>query len=159
MRRPPRRLFDRVIDSEMWVGIVWVGFVMAAVTLLALDLRLPGGLVGGGAPGSVVEARTMAFTTLVLAQLFNCFNARSDRTSAFHNLFVNPLLWAAIALSLVLQITVVHVPLLNEAFDTAPLGADDWAVCVWLASVVLWAAEGKKLLQRRWLRGRPGSLG
>jgi len=159
MRRPPRRLFDRVIDSEMWVGIVWVGFVMAAVTLLALDLRLPGGLVGGGAPGSVVEARTMAFTTLVLAQLFNCFNARSDRTSAFHNLFVNPLLWAAIALSLVLQITVVHVPLLNEAFDTAPLGADDWAVCAGLASVVLWAAEGKKLLQRRWLRGRPGSLG
>ena len=33
----------------------------------------------------------MAFTTLVLAQLFNCFNARSDRTSAFHRMFTNRL--------------------------------------------------------------------
>ena len=41
----------------------------------------------------------MAFTTLVFAQLFNCFNARSDRTSAFHHLFTNRLLWGAIALS------------------------------------------------------------
>ena len=97
MRRPPRRLTDRVIDAEMWVGIVWIGAVMALVTLLALDLGLPGGLVGGS--GDVVHARTMAFTTLVLAQLFNCFNARSDRTSAFRRLFTNRLLWSAIALS------------------------------------------------------------
>ena len=65
----------------------------------------------------------MAFTTLVLAQLFNCFNARSDRTSAFHHLFTNRLLWGAIALSLLLQVAVVHLPFLNEAFDTTPLGA------------------------------------
>ena len=95
MRRPPRRLSDRVIDREMWRGILWVGLVMAAVTLAALDLGLSGGLLGGS--GEIDEARTMAFTTLVLAQLFNCFNARSDRTSAFHRLFTNPLLWGAIA--------------------------------------------------------------
>ena len=89
MRRSPRRLTDRVIDAEMWVGILWVGAVMAVVTLLALDLRLPGGIVGGS--GNVAEAHTMAFTTLVFAQLFNCFNARSDRTSAFRRLFTNRL--------------------------------------------------------------------
>ncbi len=49
----------------------------------------------------------MAFTTLVFAQLFNCFNARSDRTSAFHRLFTNRLLWGAIGLSVVLQVAVV----------------------------------------------------
>ena len=87
MNRRPRRLTDRVIDAQMWVGILWIGAVMATVTLLALDLRLPGGIVGDS--GNVVEARTMAFTTLVLAQLFNCFNARSDHTSAFHRLFTN----------------------------------------------------------------------
>jgi P-type Ca2+ transporter type 2C len=42
----------------------------------------------------------MAFTTLVLAQPFNCFNARSDRRSAFHDLFTDRWLLAAIALSL-----------------------------------------------------------
>jgi magnesium-transporting ATPase (P-type) len=157
MRRPPRRLTDRIIDAEMWVGIMWVGFVMAVATLTALDLRLPGGVVGGDS-GSIVEARTMAFTTLVLAQLFNCFNARSDRTSAFHRIFVNPLLWGAVALSLALQVAVVSLPFMNEAFDTAPLGAGDWVVCVGLASIVLWAAEAKKLLQRRLLRRRTASL-
>ncbi len=93
MRRPPRQATDRVIDAQMWVGILWVGAVMAVVTLLALDLRLPGGLAGGS--GTVDEARTMAFTTLVFAQLFNCFNARSDLRSAFHRLFTNRLLWGA----------------------------------------------------------------
>ena len=153
MRRPPRRLTDRIIDGEMWLGIVWVGLVMAVG-----DARRrwtsasPVGIVGGS--GDVVQARTMAFTTLVLAQLFNCFNARSDRRSAFPQLFTNPLLWGAIALSLVLQVAVVQLPFLNEAFDTSPLTIGDWLVCAGLASIVLWADEGKKLLQRWLLRSR-----
>ena len=149
MTRAPRRLGDRVINRDMWIGIVFVGLVMAAVTLAALDLRLDGGLLGGS--GDVEEARTMAFTTLVLAQLFNCFNARSDRTSAFHNLFTNPFLWGAVALSFLLQVAVVHVPFLNDAFETTPLTLGDWAICIALASVVLWAVEAKKLLER-WRR-------
>jgi potassium/sodium efflux P-type ATPase len=147
MERLPRRLSDRVIDREMWLGILWVGFVMAVVTLLALDLSLPGGLVGES--GNINEARTMAFTTLVLAQLFNCFNARSDRTSAFNHLFTNRWLWGAIALSLVLQVAVVELPLLNEAFGTTPLSFADWILSLALASAVLWADEAKKLIERR----------
>jgi potassium/sodium efflux P-type ATPase len=146
MERRPRRLTDRVIDRRMWVGIVWVGLVMAGVTLVALDLRLDGGGLGGS--GDIDQARTVAFTTLVLAQLFNCFNARSDRTSAFRHLFTNPLLWGAIALSVVLQVAVVHLPVLNDAFDTTPLSAGDWLLCTALASLVLWADEAKKLLER-----------
>jgi len=147
MRRQPRRPTDRVIDADMWIGIVWVGLVMAVVTLIALDLRLPGGLLGGS--GTIVEARTMAFTTLVFAQLFNCFNARSDRTSAFSHLFTNRLLWGAIALSASLQMAVVQLPFLNHAFDTTPLPVDDWLICLGLASGVLWADEAKKLVERR----------
>jgi magnesium-transporting ATPase (P-type) len=146
MRRPPRRLDDRVIDREMWLGIFGVGLVMAVVTLVALDLRLAGGLLGGS--GGIEEARTMAFTTLVLAQLFNCFNARSDRVSAFHHLFTNRWLWGAIALSALLQVAVVQFPFLNEAFDTTALAADDWLICLGLASIVLWADEAKKLAER-----------
>ncbi|MGH9261144.1 MAG: HAD-IC family P-type ATPase, partial [Acidimicrobiales bacterium] len=147
MARAPRRLTDRVIDREMQIGIGFVGLVMAIVTLVALDLRLPGGLIEGSA--DITEARTMAFTTLVLAQLYNCFNARSDRTSAFHQLFTNPLLWAAIGVSLLLQVAVVHVGVLNDAFDTRPLSLGDWATCAALASAVLWADELRKLLRAR----------
>jgi P-type Ca2+ transporter type 2C len=147
MRHPPRRPTDRMIDGEMRRGILFIGLVMAIVTLVALDLRLAGGYLGGS--GTIDEARTMAFTTLVIAQLFNCLNARSDRASAFSRLFTNRWLWGAIALSLLLQVAVVELPLMNEAFRTTPLGLSDWGVCVALASVVLWAEELRKLAVRR----------
>jgi magnesium-transporting ATPase (P-type) len=95
------------------------------------------------------EARTMAFTTLVLAQLWNCFNARSGRASFVDHLFTNPLLWGAIALSSLLQVAVVHVPLLNDAFGTEPLSPGQWAVCVALGGVVLAVGELYKALLRR----------
>ena len=147
MRHPPRRLTDRVIDRQMQLGVVLVGAVMALATLFVIDLKLPGGFIEGSA--GLAEARTAGFTVLVLAQLYNCFNSRSDRTSAFSGLFTNRWLWAAIALSLALQVLVVHVPVLNRAFGTTPLSARDWALCAALASLVLWVDELKKLLVRR----------
>jgi len=152
MRRPPRRPTDSVIDRAMWIGIAWIGAVMAVASLVALDLRLPGGLVGGA--GNLTEARTMAFTTLVLAQLFNCFNARSDRVSAFHRIFTNRLLWAAVAFSVLLQVAVVQIPFLNAAFDTTPLAPDEWLICLGLSSLVLVAGEARKLAGRALRRGR-----
>ena len=146
MARPPRPLSERVIDTRMQLGVLFVGSVMAVATLVSLDIALPGGLVEGSRP--VDEGRTIAFTTLVIAQLFNCFNARSDHQSAARHLFTNPLLWGAIALSALLQVAVVHVPLLNDAFDTAPLDAAAWALCVAMASSVLIAEELRKLVSR-----------
>ncbi|MGE5866698.1 MAG: cation-translocating P-type ATPase, partial [Rhizobacter sp.] len=146
MARKPRRPDDRVIDARMWASVLGTGAVMAAITLLTLDAYLPGGLIEGSS--SIDTARTAAFTVLVLAQLFNCFNARSASASAFHRLFVNPWLWGTIALSVVLQIAVVHVGLLNTAFSTTPLTLAQWLGCVATASVVLWAAELRKLASR-----------
>jgi Ca2+-transporting ATPase len=101
------------------------GIVMALLTLLTLDLFLPGGLIEPVEPGwapPARTARTAAFTVLVLAQLFNCFNARSETRSAFRGLFSNRWLWATVALSAALQVAVVHLPFLNLAFGTVPLG-------------------------------------
>lgn len=158
MDRPPRRLTDRVIDAAMQRHVVFVGFVMAVVTLATLDIYLPGGTVEG--TDDLTTARTAAFTTLVLAQLFNCFNARSGYRSAFHRLFTNRLLWVAIAGSLALQVALVNLPVVNEAFSLAPLRLDQWAVCTALASVVLWADELRKLVLRLGRsRGRPPGRG
>jgi magnesium-transporting ATPase (P-type) len=121
-----------------------------------MDIWLPGGLVEGSA--GFVEARTAGFTVLVLAQLFNCLNARSERQSAFVGLFANRWLWGALALSALLQVAVVSVPLLNDAFDTTPLSAPDWALCVVMASTVLWVAEVHKVVLRRQGVKRPSTL-
>ena len=94
-------------------------------------------------------ARTMAFTTLVLAQLFNAFNARSDVRSAVAQVFTNHWLWLSIALSVVLQCVVLYVPAMQRAFGTVALMPMDWARCIVAASAVLWVQEGAKLIHRR----------
>jgi magnesium-transporting ATPase (P-type) len=91
---------------------------------------------------------------LVFCQLFNALNARSETTSAFHHLFVNPWLWGALALSVMLQVAVVHLGFLNVAFGTVPLSWDQWLVCLGMASVVLWFTELRKVLLRASHGGR-----
>jgi P-type Ca2+ transporter type 2C len=147
MHRPPRPAGERVITPEMWRGIFFVGAVMAAGSLYILDAALPGGAVAGS--GTLRYAQTMTFTTLMLFQLFNLFNARSDYVSAFRGLFANHWLWGAIAVSLLLQAAVVYVPFLQSAFSTAPLSAFDWLRCALVASSVLWLREVEKLARRR----------
>lgn len=129
-----------------WAGIFLVGCVMATGTLLVLDASLPGGLIEGS--GTIRYAPTMAFTTLMMFQLFNSFNARSDEQSAFHGLFRNHWLWAAVGLSLLLHVTVIYVPFLQEAFSTTSLSAGDWLFCTAVASSVLWQRELSKLATR-----------
>ena len=148
--RAPRHLSERVIAARMWAGVIQIGLVVALVTLLTIDIHLPGGLIEG--THDLATARTAGFTVLVLAHLFNAFNARSDTTSAFTHLFTNPWLWGAIALSLLLQVAVVNLEFLNLAFGTVPLTFNQWLLCVAMASVVVWYSELRKLVSRAWGR-------
>ncbi len=153
MDQPPRPIGEGVLTPRMWRGIVFVGVVMAAGTLFVFDASLPGGFVEGS--GTLRYAQTMSFTTLMLFQMFNVVNARSDDHSAFTHLFTNAWLWAAIVGSVVLQVLVVYVPFLQNAFGTVALSAQDWLFCVSVASAVLWLREATKLFTR----GRTGARG
>ncbi|ABS27354.1 ATPase, P-type (transporting), HAD superfamily, subfamily IC [Anaeromyxobacter sp. Fw109-5] len=148
MLRPPRDPRSGVITGRMWADIALVGLVMAAGTLGVMDWALPGGLVTGGEGRSLRDAHTLAFTTLVLYQLFNALNARSEDRSAFHRLLANRWLWFAILLSVALQVAVVYAPFLQRAFRTSPLSPGDWLLCAAVASTVLWAMELRKLATR-----------
>jgi Ca2+-transporting ATPase len=146
MDQPPRPLGEGVLTQRMWRGIVFVGVVMATGTLLVLDASLPGGYFDGS--GDLRYGQTMAFTTLMLFQIFNVINSRSDERSAFIRLFTNGWLWAAIGGSIALQVLVVHAPFLQNAFGTIGLTATDWMFCVAVASSVLWLREASKLVGR-----------
>ncbi|OTA25978.1 haloacid dehalogenase [Alloscardovia macacae] len=154
MGRAPRKMTERVIDAAMWADIAFIGIVMAAVTLIGIDLYLPGGLVTDpavlGVPHdeAIVQARTMGFTILVFAQLFNALASRSATQSAFSGLFTNMWLWGAMALSIVLQLFVIYVPVLNSAFGTTPLDAHQWLEAMGLAAAVLVLSELYKLVMR-----------
>ena len=154
MNRKPRKLTDRVIDASMWGDIIYIGIIMAAVTLIGMDMHLSGGLFTDrsvdalGHEAQMVEARTMGFTILVFAQLFNAIASRSHAQSAFVGLFSNKWLWGAIGISVALQLIVIYVPFLNSAFGTTPLSATAWLECIGLAAFVLVASELRKLVLR-----------
>lgn len=154
MARKPRKLTDRVIDGQMWGDIIFIGLIMAAVTLIGMDMHLAGGLFTDrsvdavGHDAQMTEARTMGFTILVFAQMLNALCSRSHDQSVFVGLFANKWLWAAIALSTLLQVVVIYVPFLNTAFGTMPLSAGAWFECLGLAMIVLVASELRKCVLR-----------
>jgi Ca2+-transporting ATPase len=154
MNQRPRPANEGVLTARMWRGIVFVGAVMAAGTLFVLDRSLPGGLVAGS--GDIRYAQTMAFTTLMLFQMFNVLNARSDEASAFVHVFTNRWLWMAVGGSIALQVFVVHMPFLQRAFGTVGLSARDWLFCTAVASSVVWLREASKLVVR--LRQSPSRV-
>lgn len=147
MARKPRPPSERVIDAAMWWGVVQIGLVVSVVTLLTIDIYLPGGMVEGD--HDLANARTAGFTVLVFAHLFNCFNARSETASAFSHPVINLWLWGAVTFSALLQVAVVHIEILNTAFGTVPLMLSQWFFCAAMGSAVLWYSELRKFVKRR----------
>jgi Ca2+-transporting ATPase len=136
----------------MWYGIAAAAPVMAAGTLLMLDAGLPGGLIEGR--GDVAYARTMAFNTLVLFQLWYAFCAHADTDPALRAVKRNRWLTLAIVGSLMLQAAVVYLPALQRAFGTVALTATDWALCAAVSFTVVLVREVLKALWRERDRSR-----
>jgi Ca2+-transporting ATPase len=146
MALPPRARNEGVITRRMWFGILLVGLWSAAGTLFVLDWSLPGGLIEGS--GNLRYGQTMAFTTMVFFSIFTVFNSRSDEQSAFVGLFSNKWLWGAVLLALLLQVAVIYVPFLQQAFSTVSLSVNDWLRSAAVASSVLLFRELSKIITR-----------
>jgi magnesium-transporting ATPase (P-type) len=91
----------------------------------------------------------MAFTTLMMFQMFNVLNQRSEDYSVFSiGFFSNKYLWLAMLLSIGLQVAVVHLPFMNSIFHTVPLGAMDWVYTIAISASVLIFGEIVKLFRK-----------
>ena len=126
----------------MLIGVI--GFVSAVGVLFVFLWQLDHGV-------ALLRAQTVAFTLLVMFELFNAFNARSERLSIFRaGPLRNRWLVLAVLSSLVLQLVVVYWPPLQQLFKTTPLGPEDWLMIVPIASLALISAElGKLVLSRQ----------
>jgi Ca2+-transporting ATPase len=103
--------------------------------------------------GDAAKAMTLAFTTFVLFQFFNIFNARAEHGSAFNaQFFSNGKLWLALLAVVALQIVAVHWGPAQAIFDTVDLTLIEWAVAVAVASSTLFLEEARKLLLRLYKR-------
>ena len=137
---------------------------MMVGTLAVLDAYYPGGLftlfAKGTGPNVADEtyARTMAFTTLMMFQLFNVYNCRSNWRSAFSGFFDNKWLLVAVALSLFTHVLVIYVPFLQTAFHTVPLSWLDWVIATGVAATLLIGMELVKLVLRMERRAAPAAV-
>jgi P-type Ca2+ transporter type 2C len=138
MNEPPRRADERILSLARFKRLLMYGITMAAGTL---------GLFYYAQDRGQAYALTLAFTTFVLFQFFNVFNARAEYHSAFNRqFFSNGKLWTALATVLALQALVVHWTPAQAIFDTTALSAQDWGLAFAVASSILLLDEGRKLM-------------
>jgi Ca2+-transporting ATPase len=149
MDEPPRHRDERILTLGRLANLLAYGTTMALGTLGVLYYALHN--------GPPERALTLSFTTFVLFQVFNVFNARAEKGSAFDRTFLaNRPLWLALAGVVGLQLLAVHWPPAQEMFHTKALSGTDWALATVVAGAVLALEEARKGLTRLWRVGGTG---
>lgn len=144
MMRPPRRPEARLLDGGRLLAIGGEGLMLGLIALGAFTYSLY------GLHRELDQARTVAFTVMVVVQLVHVFNCRSDRLSLFQlGVGTNRVLVWAFLLSLVVQVAVLTVPAAAPVFKIASLPVEDWALIGIMALLPLVIMESIKLLRRR----------
>lgn len=150
LNNKPRSLNAGLISSEVRLLMVPLLAVMLAGTLGLFAWKL-------GADG-LAGARTLAFTGLVLFELFNAFNCRSlGEPLSRVGVFSNKYLVFGLSAALLLQLGAIYHPTLQQMFSTVSLGGWDWLALLLVAPWVIVAAEIQKRLLAKYRRDGPGA--
>ncbi len=97
-----------------------------------------------------MQATTACLTAIIITQIANVFACRSSRESLFSiGFFTNRLIFAGIAVELLLQLFIVYHPWGNEIFSTAPISGGTWLMLVPFAVFLLFAEEARKLIVKK----------
>jgi len=142
MKRKPRSPKEGVFARGLGWKIVSRGFLIGIVTLLAFMFAYKDN------PNHLEYAQTVAFATLVLAQLIHVFDCRSEKSILSRNPFGNKYLVWAVILSLLMVLVVIYYPPLQPIFHTVPILASDWWIITGLAAVPTFLLAGSFLLRK-----------
>jgi len=148
MERPPRSPKEKIIDREMAWGIFYQATALTAAVLGLYALAYYGAWHE--------DADTLAFVTLVVAELFRAYAARSEWIPLFKiGPFTNRWMQWAFLSSMIILLLVVYIPPLQPVFNTLPLTISMWATLLPLSLVPFVLVEGRKTLM--YLRRAHGS--
>ena len=147
MQRRPRDPEVPLLTGSAYLVILVVGVWLGLLTIYVFS---------GLYEVDLDRARTMAFSGLILFELYNVLNFRSFRYPLHRiGFFSNPVLLYAILGSLALQVLVVYVPVFQTFLGTAPLTLADWGLLALLGLPVLLVGEAYKILRLRSGEGGP----
>ena len=140
MKRPPHPPNEHIFARGMWQYILWVGLLIGGLSLASQAWALSRG---------VEYWQTIVFTVLTVSQLFHSLAVRSESASLFSiGLFSNRAMLGSVLLTLLLQLTVIYLPIFNDIFHTQPLPLFDLLMCLLISSLVLIAVEIEKWWKR-----------
>ncbi len=146
LERKPRPKREPLVTKHLLFHIVFGGIIMALGTI-GVFLWACGGMTCTADAAVYPYATSMAFTTFAFYQFFNVLNCRSVHESVFRlGLFTNRMALVTIGIMAVLHAAILYTPFLQRVFDTVPLRASDWAICIVVAASVLVVYEIKKFL-------------
>jgi Ca2+-transporting ATPase len=151
LSRKPRPANEPMLGRTEWLRVFATGVLIGGVALIAFERELD--------VDSIEHARTMAFSTLVFAQIFNAVAFRSfDRVAFEVGLFSNPRLLAVMALTIALHLGLVALPFTNALFDLGPFSWKVMGISMLLGLVPATFIEVWKLVRRPFIpRSRPPS--
>ena len=139
MEERPRRPGAQILTLARLARLLLFGAIMTVGTLYVFTRAL--------AINGTDYAVTLAFTTFVLFQFFNVFNARAEEGTAFNRQFLrNHKLWLALTGVVLLQVVAVHWAPAQAIFGTTDLAPADWLLAAGVAASVLVIEELRKLL-------------
>ena len=142
MKRKPRSPKEGVFSRGLGWKVVSRGFLIGLVTLLAFIFAYRAN------PDHLAYAQTVAFATLVMAQLIHVFDCRSEKSVFSRNPFGNKyLVWAVIS-SLVLVLIVIYYPPLQPIFHTVPIELRDWFMITGLSAIPTFLLAGTFLARK-----------
>ncbi len=142
MKRDPRSPNEGVFARGLGWKVISRGFLIGISTIAAFMFAY------NENPDNLAYAQTIAFATLVMAQLIHVFDCRSEKSILSRNPFGNMyLVWAVIS-SLLLVLVVIYVPALQSIFHTVAILPKDWLMVIGLASVPTFLLAGSFLLSK-----------
>lgn len=140
MEIPPRNPNEPILDKSTMYGIISQAIAITVATLASYYYGIY------HYPNHIEGARTVAFFTLVTAELLRSYSVRSSRYTLFHiGIFSNKTLVYGTLLSFVMMLVVIYVPFLQPYFETVTLGVKELSVAIPLAFIPFAVAELSKI--------------
>ncbi|MBS4217807.1 cation-translocating P-type ATPase [Bacillus sp. FJAT-49711] len=143
MKRKPRHVKEGVFARKLGWKIISRGFLIGIATLIAFIA------IYNRNPNDLPYAQTVAFATLVMAQLIHVFDCRSEISVFSRNPFENKyLVWSVIS-SAALMVAVIYVPMLQPIFHTVSIKAIDWLLIIGMSALPTFLLAGSFFIRKK----------
>jgi P-type Ca2+ transporter type 2C len=155
MHKSPRDPKSKIMDMPFISRFLYLGILMGLIVMGVYIWTLYRYGWSWGMPldphnAIYLKASSTAFVQLIIIQMINAFNSKSERHSIFRlGIFSNLYLIGAIVISVAMTIALVEIPLLQEYLGTTGLNLIDWGIIIGSSLLVLAVEEVRKVFVRR----------